>query len=152
MNRITINPVTRLEGHGKIELFLDDAGEVGEVYFQVPELRGFERFCIGRPVHELARIVPKICGVCPSAHHLAAGKAIDAVYHVDPPPAAKKLRELLYSAFYVTDHTTHFFALGGPDFIVGPDAPPSERNLLGVNGAVPGPKGGLVMIQDARKQ
>ncbi len=74
----------------------------------------------------------RICGVCPEAHHMAAAKAADAVYHVDPPPAAKKLRELLYSAFYVTDHTTHFYALAGPDFIMGPTAPVAERNILGV--------------------
>ena len=74
----------------------------------------------------------RICGVCPEAHHMAAAKAADAVYHVDPPPTAKKLRELLYSGFYFTDHTTHFYALGGPDFIMGPDAPVAERNILGV--------------------
>jgi F420-non-reducing hydrogenase large subunit len=74
----------------------------------------------------------RICGVCPEAHHMASAKAGDAVYHVDPPRTAKLLRELLYSAFYVTDHTTHFYALGGPDFVMGPDAPVAERNILGV--------------------
>lgn len=132
MQRITIDPITRLEGHGKIEIFLDDEGSVANTYFQIPELRGFERFCVGRPVEEMPLLTNRICGVCPEAHHMAAAKAADAVYHVDPPPAAKKLRELLYSAFYVTDHTTHFYALGGPDFVMGPDAPPSERNILGV--------------------
>jgi F420-non-reducing hydrogenase large subunit len=132
MQRITIDPITRLEGHGKIEIFLNEAGDVANTYFQIPELRGFERFCVGRPVEELPIIMNRICGVCPEAHHLAAAKACDAVYHVDPPPTAKKLRELLYSAFYVTDHTTHFYALGGPDFVMGPDAPEAERNILGV--------------------
>lgn len=132
MRRITIDPVTRLEGHGKIVIFLTDDGEVGNCYFQVPELRGFERFCVGRPVEEMPRITTRICGVCPEAHHMASAKACDDVYHVDPPPAAKKLRELLYSAFYVSDHTLHFYALGGPDFVVGPDAPPAERNILGL--------------------
>ncbi len=132
MQRITIDPITRLEGHGKIEIFLDEAGDVANTYFQIPELRGFERFCVGRPVEDLPIIMNRICGVCPEAHHLAAAKACDAVYHVDPPPTAKKLRELLYSAFYVTDHTTHFYALGGPDFVMGPDAPVAERNILGV--------------------
>jgi F420-non-reducing hydrogenase large subunit len=132
MQRITIDPITRLEGHGKIEIFLDQAGEVANTYFQIPELRGFERFCVGRPVEEMPLLTNRICGVCPEAHHMAAAKAADAVYHVDPPPAAKKLRELLYSAFYVTDHTTHFYALGGPDFVMGPDAPVAERNILGV--------------------
>jgi len=132
MQRITIDPITRLEGHGKIEIFLDPEGEVAETYFQIPELRGFERFCVGRPVEEMPILTNRICGVCPEAHHMAAAKAADAVYHVDPPPAAKKLRELLYSAFYVTDHATHFYALGGPDFIMGPNAPVAERNILGV--------------------
>jgi F420-non-reducing hydrogenase large subunit len=132
MNRISIDPVTRLEGHGKIDIFLDDQGEVANAYLQIPELRGFERFCVGRPVEEMPNLTARICGVCPEAHHIAASKALDAVFHVDPPPAAKKLRELFYSIFYATDHTTHFYALGGPDFVVGPDAPPAERNILGV--------------------
>ncbi|MBI2975367.1 MAG: Ni/Fe hydrogenase subunit alpha [Chloroflexi bacterium] len=132
MQRITIDPITRLEGHGKIEIFLDEAGDVANTYFQIPELRGFEQFCVGRPVEEMPILTNRICGVCPEAHHMAAAKAADAVYHVDPPPTAKKLRELLYSAFYVTDHTTHFYALGGPDFVMGPDAPVAERNILGV--------------------
>ncbi len=130
--RITIDPITRLEGHGKIEIFLDDEGEVANTYFQIPELRGFERFCVGRPVEEMPLLTNRICGVCPEAHHMAAAKAGDAAYHVDPPSAAKKLRELLYMAFYCTDHTTHFYALGGPDFVMGPDAPVAERNILGV--------------------
>src|SRR5664280_1194443 len=123
MERITIDPVTRLEGHGKIEIFLDPDGEVANAYFQIPELRGFERFCVGRPVEEMPTLTNRICGVCPEAHHMAAAKAADAVYHVDPPRPAKLLPELLYSAFFVADHTTHFYALGGPDLIVGPDAP-----------------------------
>ncbi|SNB44949.1 Ni/Fe hydrogenase subunit alpha [Geobacter sp. DSM 9736] len=132
MQRITIDPITRLEGHGKIEIFLNDQGNVENVYFQVPELRGFEQFCVGRLPEEMPLITSRICGVCPEAHHLASAKALDDLFGVDPPPAAKKIRELFYMTFYVTDHTTHFYALGGPDFIVGPDAPPSERNILGV--------------------
>jgi len=130
--RITIDPITRLEGHGKIEIFLDDEGDVANTYFQIPELRGFERFCVGRPVEEMPLLTNRICGVCPEAHHMAAAKAADMVYHVDPPRTAKMLRELLYSAFYVTDHATHFYALAGPDFVMGPDAPVAERNILGV--------------------
>ncbi len=132
MKRVSIDPITRLEGHGKIEIFLDDEGEVANAYFQVPELRGFERFCVGRPAEEMPRITNRICGVCPEAHHMAATKALDALFHVEPSSAAKKVRELFYSAFFVTDHTTHFYALGGPDFVVGPDAPAAERNILGV--------------------
>ena len=130
--RISIDPITRLEGHGKIEIFLDEEGDVKETYFQVPELRGFEQFCIGRLAEDMPVITNRICGVCPEAHHMAAVKALDMLFGVMPRPAAKKIRELLYTAFYVTDHTTHFYALGGPDFIIGPDAPPSERNVLGV--------------------
>ena len=136
MTRISIDPVTRLEGHGKIEIFLDEAGGVQKTYFQIPELRGFERFAQGRPVEEMALITARICGVCPEAHHMAAAKAADAVYHVSPPRPARLLRELLYSAFFCADHTTHFYALGGPDFILGPDTPPAERNILGVIHAV----------------
>jgi len=132
MKRITIDPITRLEGHGRIEIFLNEEGDVENAYFQIPELRGFEKFCQGRPVEELAHITPRICGVCPEAHHMASTKALDAVFHVDPPSAAKKLRELLYSAFYVSDHTTHFYILAGADFVVGPDAPVPERNIFGL--------------------
>jgi F420-non-reducing hydrogenase large subunit len=132
MKQISIDPITRLEGHGKIEIFLDDNGDVANTYFVIPELRGFEQFCVGRPAEEMPRITNRICGVCPEAHHIAATKALDALFHVEPPSAAKKVREMFYSAFFVADHTTHFYALGGPDFVVGPDAPAAERNILGV--------------------
>lgn len=136
MKQITIDPITRLEGHGKIEIFLNDAGDVDNVYFQVPELRGFEKFCEGRPVEELSQIVTKICGVCPGCHHMASGKAADAVFGVTPPPTAKKIRELFYMAHFVHSHIAHFYALAAPDFVVGPDAPAAERNILGVIGKV----------------
>lgn len=132
MRRITIDPITRLEGHGKIEIFLNEEGDVENTYFLVPELRGFEQFSVGRLAEDMPVITNRICGVCPEAHHMASAKALDMLFNVDPPSAAKKIRELLYMAFFVTDHTTHFYALGGPDFIVGPDAPPEERNILGV--------------------
>ncbi len=130
--RISIDPITRLEGHGKIDIFLNDEGDVANAYLQIPELRGFEQFCVGRPAEDMPNLTNRICGVCPEAHHMAATKALDALWNVDPPPAAKKLRELFYSIFFATDHTTHFYALGGPDFVVGPEAPPAERNILGV--------------------
>ncbi len=130
--RITINPITRLEGHGNIEIFLDDKGDVERAFFQVPELRGFETFCLGRPAEEMPRITERICGVCPTAHHMASTKCLDDLWKVDPPPAAKMLRELAYSIFMVEDHYIHFFFLGGPDFVVGPTAPAAERNILGV--------------------
>jgi F420-non-reducing hydrogenase large subunit len=132
VKQITIDPITRLEGHGKIEIFLKDDGDVENVYFQVPELRGFEKFCEGRPVEELAQIVTKICGVCPGCHHMASGKAADAVYGVKPPPTAAKIRELFYMAHFMHSHIAHFYALAAPDFVVGPTAPPAERNILGV--------------------
>lgn len=136
MKRYTIDPITRLEGHGKIEIFLNDDGDVENVYFQVPELRGFEKFVEGRPVEELPQIVTKICGVCPGCHHMASGKAVDAVFGVEPTSAAKKIRELFYMAHYVHSHIAHFYALGAPDFVVGPTAPKAERNVLGVIGKV----------------
>ncbi len=132
MERIRIDPITRLEGHGKIDIFLDEEGEVANVYFQIPELRGFEQFCVGRPAEEMPRITNRICGVCPEAHHMASTKALDALFHIEPSSAVKKLREMFYSAFFVADHTTHFYALGGPDFVMGPEAPAAERNILGV--------------------
>jgi F420-non-reducing hydrogenase large subunit len=132
MKRITIDPVTRLEGHGRVEIFLDDDGAVANTYFVVPELRGFEQLCVGRPAEEMPRITNRICGLCPEAHHLASTKALDALFNVTPPPAATKVRELLYSAFFVTDHLTHFYILGGPDLLLGPDTAPAERNFLGV--------------------
>jgi F420-non-reducing hydrogenase large subunit len=132
MNRITIDPITRLEGHGKIEIFLNPDGEVENAYFQVPELRGFEKFCEGRPVEELPSIVTKICGVCPGCHHMASGKAVDAVFGVTPPPTARKIRELFYMAHFVHSHIAHFYALAAPDFVVGPTADPAKRNILGV--------------------
>jgi F420-non-reducing hydrogenase large subunit len=132
MQRISIDPITRLEGHGKIDIFLDEQGEVANAYFQIPELRGFEKFCVGRPAEDMPNLTDRICGVCPEAHHIASSKALDALFHVEPPPTGKKLRELMYSIFFATDHTTHFYALGAPDFIVGPEAPVAERNILGV--------------------
>jgi len=132
MQRISIDPITRLEGHGKIDIFLNEEGNVANAYFQIPELRGFEKFCVGRPAEDMPNLTDRICGVCPEAHHMASAKALDALWHVEPPPTGKKLRELMYSIFYATDHTTHFYALGAPDFIVGPDAPVAERNILGV--------------------
>ena len=126
MKRISIDPITRLEGHGKIEIFLNDEGNVDRAFFQVPELRGFEKFSIGRPAEEMPRITPRICGVCPTAHHMASTKTLDDLFKVTPTTAAKKIRELYYSLFMLEDHTLHFFYLGGPDFVVGPQAPPAD--------------------------
>jgi F420-non-reducing hydrogenase large subunit len=132
MKTITIDPITRLEGHGKITIFLSDEGEVKNTYFQIPELRGFEKFLEGRPVEEAPRIVPRICGVCPACHHMASGKAVDAVYGVTPPPAARKLRELFFMGEYIHSHVAHFYALSGPDFVMGPGAEKAKRHILGI--------------------
>jgi len=132
MKKILIDPITRLEGHGKIAIFLNDAGEVENAYLQIPELRGFERFCIGRKAEDMPLLTSRICGVCPVAHHFAGTKALDAAFNVEPPSAAEKLRELMYCGYYIYDHTLHFYYLGGPDFVVGPDAPPEKRNIIGV--------------------
>ncbi len=134
--RVVIDPITRLEGHGKIDIFLDDRGEVDKAYFQVPELRGFEVFCKGRPAEDMPQITSRICGVCPTAHHMASTKALDDLYRVEPPVAAKKIRELFYNTFMLEDHALHVYILGGPDFIVGPEAPKELRNVLGVIGQV----------------
>ena len=129
---ITVDPITRLEGHGKIDIFLDAKGEVERAYFQVPELRGFEIFSIGRPAEDMPQITSRICGVCPTAHHMAGTKALDDLYQVQPPPTAIKIRELVYNTFMLEDHALHVYILGGPDFIVGPNAPKALRNVVGV--------------------
>jgi len=132
MKEINIDPITRLEGHGSISIFLNDEGEVENAYLKIPELRGFEAFCVGRPAELMPILTTRICGVCPVAHHLAAVKTLDACFNVEPPPAARKLRELQYMGYICYDHILHFYYLGGPDFIVGLDAPPEKRNILGV--------------------
>ena len=132
MKEIIIEPITRLEGHGKIVIKLDDEGNVKRALLQIPELRGFEKFLVGRAAEDANQITPRICGVCPWAHHMASTKALDNLYKVDPPSAAKKLREFIYNIFMLEDHAVHVYVLAGPDFIVGPDAPKTERNILGV--------------------
>ena len=134
---ITIAPVSRIEGHAKVTIQLDDAGNVADTHVNVVELRGFEKFCIGRPVEELPRIVTSICGVCPWHHHLASAKANDAVFGVTPPPTGVKLRDLCQSIAFCSDKILHFFFLAGPDFIMGPDADYSARNVFGVVQANP---------------
>jgi len=132
MKLIRINPITRLEGEGVISIILDDQGNVKDAYYHIIEFKGFEKFCIGRPVEELPRIVTRICGVCPWAHHMASGKAVDQIYGRDPSPAAKKIRELAYCAHVIDSHMLHFFYLAAPDFLAGPGAPKEERNVIGL--------------------
>jgi len=137
MKTITIAPVTRIEGHAKVTINLDDSGNVTDTFVNVVELRGFEKFCIGRPVEELPRIVTSICGVCPWHHHLASAKANDAVFGVEPPPTGRKLRDLCQSIAFCSDKILHFFFLAGPDFVMGPDADYSVRNVIGIAQANP---------------
>jgi F420-non-reducing hydrogenase large subunit len=132
MSKITIDPVTRLEGHGKIDIFIDDQNQVKNAYLQVPELKGYEKFCEGRRVEDMPEITSRVCGVCREAHHIASTKALDTVFGVKPTKTAEKLRRLLYNSYIFDDHLLHLYFLGGPDYIVGWDAPPGERNILGV--------------------
>ncbi|MDR1992857.1 MAG: Ni/Fe hydrogenase subunit alpha [Nitrososphaerota archaeon] len=132
LKEILIDPITRLEGHGNVSIFLNSNGEVENAYLKIPELRGFEKFCIGRKAELMPQLTSRICGVCPVAHHFAAVKTLDQAFNVEPPVAAKKLRELMHMAYFIYDHTLHFYYMGGPDFIVGIDAPPEKRNILGV--------------------
>jgi F420-non-reducing hydrogenase large subunit len=135
--KLVIQPVTRIEGHAKVTIQLDDAGNVDTARVNVIELRGFEKFCMGRLVEDMPRITPRICGVCPWSHHLAAAKATDAVFGVEPPPAGHKLRELCNSVAYMEEHILHFYFLAGADFLLGPDADYSVRNVIGILQAVP---------------
>ncbi len=134
---LVIQPVTRIEGHAKVTIQLNDAGNVDTARVNVIELRGFEKFCIGRPVEDMPRITPRICGVCPWSHHLAAAKACDAVFGVEPPPTGRKLRELCNSIAYMEEHILHFYFLAGADFLLGPDADHSVRNVIGILQAAP---------------
>jgi F420-non-reducing hydrogenase large subunit len=134
---IHIEPVTRLEGHAKIDIFLDKEGNVEDAYFQIVELRGFEEFCRGRPAEEMPRIVNRLCGVCPWPHHLASSLVLDKVFDAPPPQPAHKIRELGYCAHMLESHLEHIYALGpAPDFVLGPAADPMKRNVLGVIEAV----------------
>lgn len=130
--RIVIDPVTRIEGHAKITIQLDDAGQVADAAFHVVEFRGFERFCEGRPMAEMAGITPRICGICPVSHLLASAKAGDAIMAVNIPPAADKLRRLMNLAQFVQSHALSFFYLSAPDFLLGWETPPERRNVFGL--------------------
>ena len=132
MSEIRISPLTRLEGHAQVRITLNAQNQVERAHFNVVELRGFEKFLIGAAVEEAPRITPRICGICPSSHHLASVKAVDAIFGVEPPETARKLRELLNHAQYVHSHAIHFFMLAAPDFLVGHDAPAADRSVIGL--------------------
>jgi NAD-reducing hydrogenase large subunit len=130
--RILIDPVTRIEGHAKISIFLDDAGNVSDAEFHVVEFRGFEKFCEGRPFAEMPGITPRICGICPVSHLLASAKAGDAIMAVNIPPAADKLRRLMNLGQIIQSHALSFFHLSSPDFLLGWDTPQPQRNVFGL--------------------
>ena len=135
--RLVIDPVTRIEGHAKITIHLDDAGNVTDAHFHVTEFRGFERFCQGRPFPEMTGLTARICGICPVSHLLASAKACDQILAVDIPPGAKKLRRLMNLGQIVQSHALSFFHLSGPDLWLGWDTPPANRNLFGLAASEP---------------
>lgn len=134
---ITIEPVTRIEGHAKVNVHLDDAGNVEKARFHVNEFRGFEKFCEGRLFYEMPIITERICGICPVSHHLASAKACDQVLGVEPPRPATLLRELMHMGQMIQSHSMHFFELAGPDLLFGFDADPAIRNVVGIVQANP---------------
>src|ERR1022692_1288555 len=134
---ITIDPVTRLEGHGRITLKTNDQGEVSEAYFSVTQVRGFEKFCEGRPFYEMPSLMARICGICPVSHLIASAKACEAIMSVEIPPTAAKLRRLLNLAQMVQSHALSFFYLASPDLLLGMESDPATRNILGLAAAKP---------------
>ena len=135
--KITIEPVTRIEGHAKVTIHMKEDGNVDHAYLHVNEFRGFEKFCEGRMVFEMPNITPRICGICPVSHHLAAAKAGDEVYGAPPPRPARLLRELMHMGQVIQSHGMHFFELAGPDLLLGFDADPAIRNVVGLIQANP---------------
>jgi F420-non-reducing hydrogenase large subunit len=134
---ITIQPITRIEGHASIGIQLDDSGNVADARLNYMSLRGFEKFIEGKPAEEVPRIVNRICGICPWMHHLASNKAVDRCFGVTPPPAGQKLRELMQTLAHAEDKLLHFFFLAAADFVIGPDADYSVRNVIGIVKANP---------------
>jgi NAD-reducing hydrogenase large subunit len=132
MNKITIHPVSRIEGHAKITIRLDDDGQVAGTQFHVTQIRGFEKFTEGRPYYEMPSITARICGICPVSHLLASVKACDQIMAVRIPEAAAKLRELLHCAQFVQSHALSFFHLSAPDLLLGMDYDPAKRNVAGL--------------------
>lgn len=135
--KITIEPVTRIEGHAKVTIHMKDDNTVDHAYMHVNEFRGFEKFCEGRLYFEMPQITPRICGICPVSHHLAAAKASDALTGQTPPRPASLLRELMHMGQVIQSHGMHFFELAGPDLLLGFDAAPEMRNVVGLIGANP---------------
>lgn len=138
LKRVVIDPVTRVEGHGKVTLLLDEQNRIHQARLHIVEFRGFERFIQGRPYWELPILVQRLCGICPVSHHLAAAKAVDQLVGVDQlTPSAEKLRRLLHLGQVLQSHALHFFHLASPDLLFGADSDLSKRNLVGVLQAYP---------------
>jgi NAD-reducing hydrogenase large subunit len=135
--KITIEPVTRIEGHARVTIHLDDEGKVEDAYFHVDQFRGFEKFSEGRMFFEMPAITPRICGICPVSHHLASAKACDMLIGVKPPRPASMLRELMHMGQTIQSHSMHFFHLAAPDLVLGFDADPAIRNVVGIIQANP---------------
>src|SRR5499427_8205223 len=131
-HKIIIDPVTRIEGHSKISIHLDEEGRVEEAYFHVTQFRGFEKFCEGRPFYEMPSLMARICGICPVSHLIASAKACDQILAVGIPPNAVRLRKVLNLAQIVQSHALSFFYLSSPDLLLGMDCDPARRNLFGV--------------------
>ena len=132
MKNIEIAPVSRIEGHAKITVQVDDSGNVSDAHFHVMEIRGFEKFLEGAAVEEAPRITPRICGICQTSHHITAAKATDQVFGLEPPETAKKLRELLLLGQFIMSHSLHFYFLAAPDLVLGPESDPALRNVVGI--------------------
>ncbi len=132
MKKIVIDPVTRIEGHAKISIYLDDEGQVNNAHFHVTEFRGFEKFCVGRPFQEMPGITARICGICPVSHLLASAKTGDKILAVTIPKTATKLRRLMNLGQIVQSHALSFFHLSAPDFLLGMDSDPAQRNVFGL--------------------
>ena len=135
--KITIEPITRIEGHARVTIHVDDAGQVEHAYFHVDQFRGFEKFSQGRMFFEMPSITPRICGICPVSHHLVSAKATDMIAGVEPPRPANLLRELMHMGQMIQSHSMHFFHLAGPDLVFGFDADPAIRNVVGIIEADP---------------
>jgi NAD-reducing hydrogenase large subunit len=137
MSEIIIDPVTRIEGHSKITIQLDDSGQVVDAHFHVTQFRGFERLCEGRPYHEMPALMARICGICPVSHLIASAKTCEEIMAVSIPPTAVKLRRVMNLAQMVQSHALSFFHLSSPDLLLGFDSDPSSRNILGIAAAEP---------------
>ncbi|NJR76160.1 MAG: Ni/Fe hydrogenase subunit alpha, partial [Scytonema sp. CRU_2_7] len=135
--KIIIDPVTRIEGHAKISIYLDDSGQVSDARFHVTEFRGFEKFCEGRPFWEMPGITARVCGICPVSHLLASAKAGDRILAVTIPKAAEKLRRLMNLGQIIQSHALSFFHLSAPDLLLGMDSDPQKRNIFGLIAAEP---------------